>query len=147
MQPKPPKRRKKANQIARIALLDTTLIKVRFGVLARWTLTMFLLGARAVKVILKIAKCCVKPTIAQKVTGSYRALNLRYNNSSSRCIHPKAPRPLTTREGARIQCFPDDYKFFGSRSEKNLQIGNAVPAFMSTALAEAISGNFKHEGL
>lgn len=67
--------------------------------------------------------------------------------SSSRCIHPKAPRPLTTREGARIQCFPDDYKFFGSRSDKNLQIGNAVPAFMSTALAEAISGNFKHEGL
>ena len=55
--------------------------------------------------------------------------------SSSRCIHPKAPRPLTTREGARIQCFPDDYQFYGSRSDRNLQIGNAVPTFLSNALA------------
>ena len=65
--------------------------------------------------------------------------------SSSRCIHPKAPRPLTTREGARIQCFPDSYQFFGSRSDRNLQIGNAVPAFLSNALAKAILSNFKQE--
>ena len=58
--------------------------------------------------------------------------------SSSRCIHPKAPRPLTTREGARIQCFPDDYIFYGSRSSKNLQIGNAVPTFLSIALKDSI---------
>lgn len=58
--------------------------------------------------------------------------------SSSRCIHPKAPRPLTTREGARIQCFPDDYIFYGSRSDKNLQIGNAVPTFLSIVLKDAI---------
>ncbi len=58
--------------------------------------------------------------------------------SSSRCIHPKAPRPLTTREGARIQCFPDDYIFYGSRSSKNLQIGNAVPPFLSIALKNSI---------
>ena len=58
--------------------------------------------------------------------------------SSSRCIHPKAPRPLTTREGARIQCFPDNYIFYGSRSDKNLQIGNAVSPFLSSALKEAI---------
>lgn len=63
--------------------------------------------------------------------------------SSSRCIHPKAPRPLTTREGARIQCFPDDYIFFGSRSDKNLQIGNAVPTFLSVALKEAIKNHFE----
>lgn len=58
--------------------------------------------------------------------------------SSSRCIHPKAPRPLTTREGARVQCFPDSYIFYGSRSSKNLQIGNAVPTFLSIALKDAI---------
>jgi len=58
--------------------------------------------------------------------------------SSSRCIHPKAPRPLTTREGARIQCFPDNYIFYGSRSSKNLQIGNAVPTFLSMALKDSI---------
>lgn len=63
--------------------------------------------------------------------------------SSSRCIHPKAPRPLTTREGARIQCFPDDYIFYGSRSSKNLQIGNAVPTFLSIALKNSIKKHFK----
>ena len=62
--------------------------------------------------------------------------------SSSRCIHPKAPRPLTTREGARIQCFPDDYIFYGSRSDRNLQIGNAVPTFLSYALKESIKEHF-----
>ncbi|MEK6658963.1 MAG: DNA (cytosine-5-)-methyltransferase, partial [Campylobacterota bacterium] len=61
--------------------------------------------------------------------------------SSSRCIHPKAPRPLTTREGARIQCFPDDYIFYGSRSSKNLQIGNAVPTFLSIVLKNAIKNH------
>jgi len=63
--------------------------------------------------------------------------------SSSRCIHPKAPRPLTTREGARIQCFPDMYQFYGSRGDRNLQIGNAVPTFLSSAVAKAILDHFK----
>lgn len=63
--------------------------------------------------------------------------------SSSRCIHPRAPRPLTTREGARIQGFPDHYQFYGSRSDKNLQIGNAVPTFLSIALKESIKTHFK----
>ncbi|OGM93980.1 hypothetical protein A2524_01660 [Candidatus Wolfebacteria bacterium RIFOXYD12_FULL_48_21] len=67
--------------------------------------------------------------------------------SSSRCIHPKAPRPLTTREGARLQCFPDSYQFFGSRSDRNLQIGNAVPTFLASAIAAAILKNFKAEEL
>lgn len=67
--------------------------------------------------------------------------------SSSRCIHPKAPRPLTTREGARIQCFPDDYQFFGSRSDRNLQIGNAVPTFLSNAMTKSILENFKADKL
>lgn len=65
--------------------------------------------------------------------------------SSSRCIHPKAPRPLTTREGARIQCFPDSYHFYGSRNDRNLQIGNAVPTFLSNAIAGAILNNFKKD--
>lgn len=58
--------------------------------------------------------------------------------SSSRCIHPKQPRPLSTREGARLQGFPDDYHFAGTRSERNLQIGNAVPTFLSIALKDAV---------
>lgn len=67
--------------------------------------------------------------------------------SSSRCIHPKAPRPLTTREGARIQCFPDNYKFYGSRGSKNLQIGNAVPTLLSTAISTSIAEHFKENGI
>jgi len=58
--------------------------------------------------------------------------------SSARCIHPLVPRPLSTREGARIQGFPDNYKFYGSLSVKNLQIGNAVSPFLSIALAASV---------
>ncbi len=65
--------------------------------------------------------------------------------SSSRCIHPKAARALTTREGARIQSFPDSFQFYGSRSARNLQIGNAVPPLLSEALAEAILNHFMAE--
>ena len=45
---------------------------------------------------------------------------------------------MTTREGARLQSFPDDYKFYGSRSTKNLEIGNAVPPLLSIALATQV---------
>ncbi len=58
--------------------------------------------------------------------------------SSSRCIHPICNRGLTTREGARLQSFPDSFRFYGSRVSKNLQIGNAVPPLLSMALAESI---------
>lgn len=58
--------------------------------------------------------------------------------SSSRCIHPKDARALTTREGARLQGFPDSYVFFGSRADKNLQIGNAVPTPLSSAIADSV---------
>lgn len=58
--------------------------------------------------------------------------------SSSRCIHPKDPRPLSTREGARLQGFPDNYIFYGKRGDKHLQIGNAVPTFLSCAIKDAI---------
>lgn len=58
--------------------------------------------------------------------------------SSSRCIHPRDPRPLSTREGARLQGFPDDYVFYGSRGDKHLQIGNAVPTFLSMAIKNSV---------
>lgn len=58
--------------------------------------------------------------------------------SSSRCIHPVANRGLTTREGARLQGFDDDYIFFGTKSSKNLQIGNAVPPILAEAICKEI---------
>ena len=60
------------------------------------------------------------------------------NYLRARCIHPFLNRGLTTREGARLQSFPDNYVFYGSRSSKNLQIGNAVPPILSTFLADSI---------
>ncbi len=55
-------------------------------------------------------------------------------------------RPLTNRERARIQSFPDDFVFFGNTTEVRRQIGNAVPPVGVHALAEALkplfSGDF-----
>ncbi len=64
--------------------------------------------------------------------------------SSSRCIHPHVARGLTTREGARIQGFPDHYVFTGSRSDRNLQIGNAVPTLLSDAIAKQVLKTLKN---
>lgn len=55
--------------------------------------------------------------------------------SSSRCIHPRDSRALSIREGARLQSFPDDYRFYGGDGMKRLEIGNAVPPLLSLALA------------
>ena len=53
-------------------------------------------------------------------------------------IHPWLDRSLTVREAARVQSFPDCFKFCGSRPQQFKQIGNAVPAMLSLALAKSI---------
>jgi DNA (cytosine-5)-methyltransferase 1 len=56
---------------------------------------------------------------------------------TERC-HPKYERPLTVREYARIQSFPDDWKFAGSIGHQYKQIGNAVPVNFGYHIAKCI---------
>ncbi len=56
---------------------------------------------------------------------------------TERC-HPIETRPLTIREYARIQTFPDDWQFVGSLSSQYKQIGNAVPVNLSYAIGRAL---------
>ena len=56
---------------------------------------------------------------------------------TERC-HPVETRPFTIREYARIQTFPDSWKFVGSNSSQYRQIGNAIPTKFATALATAL---------
>jgi DNA (cytosine-5)-methyltransferase 1 len=50
-------------------------------------------------------------------------------------IHPYDNRGITAREAARVQGFPDDYVFLGSRCDQFIQIGNAVPPLVARCFA------------
>ncbi len=52
--------------------------------------------------------------------------------------HPRQDRPLSIKEYARIQQFPDDWKFTGTISAQYRQIGNAVPVGLAEAIGRAV---------
>lgn len=53
-------------------------------------------------------------------------------------LHPRLPRVLTAREMARLQSFPDDFIFEGTKNKQLVQIGNAVPPLLGKAIGLAI---------
>lgn len=57
-------------------------------------------------------------------------------------IHPEENRPLTIRESARIQTFPDSFEFMGNASQKIQQIGNAIPPMLARIFAEHIKDDY-----
>lgn len=61
--------------------------------------------------------------------------------SSGRFTHPILDRCLTTREAARLQSFPDDYIFYGTKTIQMKEVGNAVPPLLSKAIALEIVKN------
>lgn len=58
--------------------------------------------------------------------------------------HWKEDRALTNRERARLQTFPDDYKFIGSKEGVRRQIGMAVPCEGARIIFEAVLKSFLH---
>ena len=56
---------------------------------------------------------------------------------TERC-HPWETRPLTVREYARIQTFPDDWEFKGKTGEQYKQIGNAIPVNLAYAVGRSV---------
>lgn len=61
--------------------------------------------------------------------------------------HPMQPRNISLREGARLQTFPDDFKFVGSQEEIAAQIGNAVPPVWGSILGRAVRSFLARESV
>lgn len=58
-------------------------------------------------------------------------------------VHPDQHRVISAREAARLQSFPDDFIFSGSKSSLCIQIGNAVPPLLAYFLAKKIKKQTK----
>lgn len=65
--------------------------------------------------------------------------------SSGKFTHPFLNRAITVREAARIQSFPDNFRFVGNKGSQMKQVGNAVPPLLAAAIAEVIMNDIKEE--
>jgi len=61
-----------------------------------------------------------------------------YKPEKGRYLHPQQHRPITHREAARFQSFPDNFVFIGSKAEIARQIGNAVPPLLAASVADCV---------
>jgi DNA (cytosine-5)-methyltransferase 1 len=56
-------------------------------------------------------------------------------------FHPEQLRTFSVRETARIQSFPDHYRFLGNKGSQFEQVGNAVPVLLARAIAGAMGAH------
>ncbi len=63
----------------------------------------------------------------------------RSNRKASALCHPEFVRPLSVKECARIQGFPDDWRLSGSMAQQYQQVGNAVPVHLGRAFGRALN--------
>ena len=61
------------------------------------------------------------------------------NVRKSMWIHPYLDRAISVREAARLQSFPDEFEFMGTKDSQYQQVGNAVPPLLAKRIAEYIS--------
>jgi len=77
------------------------------------------------------------PSGMKRLYGNKQALTIT-SAATREFFHPNENRPLTIRECARLQSFPDNFQFIGNSSSKIKQIGNAVPPIGAKFIAEMI---------
>lgn len=97
--------------------------------------------AQKSKRLLRITKTGGRTTLYGRIDyqkPSYTITTYFNRPGNGTYVHPIHQRVISVREAARFQCFPDEYYFFGSKSDKLKQVGNAVPTLLAYNIGKAL---------
>ena len=75
---------------------------------------------------------------ARRLTADKPATTIRAEHHGNTQWHYRLPRRISLREAARLQSFPDEFRFEGGMRETERQIGNAVPPVLAWHIAKAV---------